>query len=137
MSWTYDTLEVGSKDSISKVITATDVEKFAEVTLDNNPIHLDEEFAKNSMFGRRIAHGMISAGLISAVLGAKLPGNGTIYMKQSIGFFKPVFLDEEVTATAEVVEKIDAKKRLRIKTTVTNANGDVVADGEALVKFDK
>lgn len=137
MSWTYDNLKIGSKDSISKVITAKDVEQFAEVTLDNNPVHLDEEFAKNSLFGKRIAHGMISAGLISAVLGTRLPGNGTIYMKQDISFFKPVFLNEEVTAQVEVIEKIDAKKRLRIKTTVTNAKGDVVADGEALVKFDK
>ena len=137
MNWTYDSLKIGSEDSISKVITAKDVEQFAEVTLDNNPVHLDEEFAKKSIFKRRIAHGMISAGLISAVLGTRLPGNGTLYMKQELSFWMPVFLDEKVTAHVKVIEKLDEKKRLRIKTWVVNAKEDVVADGEALVKFDK
>lgn len=137
MSWTFDSLEVGSGDSISKVITAEDVEGFAAITLDNNPVHLDEEYAKGTMFKRRIAHGMISAGLISAVLGTRLPGNGTIYMKQELVFKRPVYLGEELTAHVEVVEKIDAKKRLRIRTWVTNPEEAVVTDGEALVMFDK
>lgn len=137
MSWTFDSLEVGSGDSISKVISAEDVEGFAEITLDNNPVHLDEEYAKGTMFKRRIAHGMISAGLISAVLGTRLPGNGTIYMKQELVFKRPVYLGEELTAHVEVVEKIEAKKRLRIRTWVTNPEDAVVTDGEALVMFDK
>jgi 3-hydroxybutyryl-CoA dehydratase len=137
MSWTFESLEVGSGDSISKVISAEDVEGFAEITLDNNPVHLDEEYAKGTMFKRRIAHGMISAGLISAVLGTRLPGNGTIYMKQELVFKRPVYLGEELTAHVEVVEKIEAKKRLRIRTWVTNPEDAVVTDGEALVMFDK
>ncbi|WP_461208540.1 MaoC family dehydratase [Desulfocurvus sp. DL9XJH121] len=136
MSWTFASLEVGSSDSISKVITAADVEGFAGITLDNNPVHLNEEYAQGTMFKHRIAHGMISAGLISAVLGTRLPGNGTIYMKQELIFKRPVYLDEELTAHVEVAEKIEAKKRLRLKTWVTNQAGDTVTDGEALVMFD-
>jgi 3-hydroxybutyryl-CoA dehydratase len=137
MSWTFATLQVGSGESISKIITAEDVDGFAKITLDNNPVHLDEAYAKTTIFKNRIAHGMISAGLISAVLGTKLPGNGTIYMKQEMAFKRPVYLGDEVTARVEVIEKIEEKKRLRLRTWVTNAEGIVVVDGEALVMFDK
>jgi 3-hydroxybutyryl-CoA dehydratase len=137
MSWTFATLQVGSSESISKIITAEDVDGFARITLDNNPVHLDAAYAETTIFKKRIAHGMISAGLISAVLGTRLPGNGTIYMKQEMAFKRPVYLGEEVTARVEVIEKIEAKKRLRLRTWVTNAEGIVVVDGEALVMFDK
>lgn len=137
MSWSFATLQVGSGDCISKVITATDVDGFAKITLDNNPVHLDEEYARTTIFKKRIAHGMICAGLISAVLGTKLPGNGTIYMKQDLVFKRPVYLGDEITARVEVIEKIEEKKRLRLRTWATNAEGTVVVDGEALVMFDK
>ena len=135
MAWTFETLKVGEKDSISKEITASVVEAFADVTNDNNPLHLDEEFAKTTQFGRRIAHGMISAGLISAVHGMKLPGMGTIYMDQSLKFRRPVFLGDTLTAWAEVKEKNDAKKRVTMKNWVENQNGEIVVEGEALLLF--
>lgn len=137
MSWTYDTLKIGSKDCVKKVVTGEDVELFAKISTDNNPVHLNEEFAKTTPFKRRIAHGMFSAGLVSAVLGTKLPGNGTIYMSQSLNFKRPVYLGDELTAWVEVFEKNDEKKRLKLKTWVENQDGKAVVDGEALVMFDK
>lgn len=137
MAWTYDTIKVGDKDSLTKKVTASMIESFADITDDNNPIHLNAEFAKTTPFGKRIAHGMLSASLISAVIGVKLPGNGCIYMSQSVRFKKPVFIDETLTAWAEVKEKIDEKKRLVLKTWVENQDGEVVVDGEALVLFNR
>lgn len=137
MEWTYSTLKVGDKDSVSKVVTGEDVADFARISTDNNPVHLDEEFAKTTQFGRRIAHGMFGAGLISAAIGTKLPGYGTIYMGQDLKFKRPVYLGDTITAWVEVVEKMDEKKRLKLKTWVENQDGKVVIDGEALVMFDK
>lgn len=137
MEWTYDKLKVGDKDSVSKVVTGEDVTDFARISTDNNPVHLDEEFAKTTQFGRRIAHGMFGAGLISAAIGTKLPGYGTIYMGQNLKFMRPVYLGDTITAWVEVTEKIDAKKRLKLKTWVENQDGKVVIDGDALVMFDK
>ncbi|MDR1946044.1 MAG: MaoC family dehydratase [Desulfovibrio sp.] len=136
MAWTYDTLKVGEKDSISKLITSDVVEKFADVSNDNNPLHLDEGFAKTTRFGRRIAHGMISAGLISAVHGTLIPGQGAVYMSQTLKFRRPVFLGDTLTAWGEVQEKDDAKKRVTMKNRVENQKGEVVVEGEALLLFD-
>ncbi len=135
MAWTFNTLKVGDKDSVSKKITAAVVEAFADISTDNNPLHLDEAFAKTTPFGRRIAHGMISAGLISAVVGTKIPGFGAVYMSQSLKFRRPVFLDDTLTAWAEVAEKIEEKKRVVMKTWVENQNGEVVVEGEGLLLF--
>ena len=135
MAWTFDTLKVGQKDSVSKVITAAVVEAFADVCEDHNPLHLDDAFAKTTQFGKRIAHGMISAGLISAVHGTKLPGMGTVYMTQSLKFRRPVFLGDTLTAWAEVQEKDEAKKRVIMKNWVENQNKEVVVEGEALLLF--
>jgi 3-hydroxybutyryl-CoA dehydratase len=98
-----------------------------------NPAHINAEAAKEGMFGQRIAHGMLSAGFISAVLGMYLPGPGTIYMGQELKFTKPVFIGDTVTATATVTERIVEKNRLILDTTVTNQNGDVVIKGTATV----
>ena len=137
MAWTFDTLKVGDKDYVQKKITSEVVNTFADLSEDHNPLHLDEEFAKTTIFGRRIAHGMLSSGLISAVLGTKLPGQGSIYMSQVMRFKKPVFIDETLTAWAEVKEKIEGKKRVVMTTWVENQNGDVVVEGEAMLMFDK
>ena len=117
---------------MSKTVTERDVTLFAEVTGDMNPAHTDEAWAKNTKFGTRIAHGVLSAGLVSAVLGMKLPGPGTIYMGQQLKFTAPVRFNDTITAEVEVVELIE-NKRLRLKTTVTNQEGKVVLEGEALV----
>lgn len=132
---TYEDIKIGDKDFVKKVVTEADVVDFARISTDNNPVHLDEEYARSTPFKSRIAHGMFSAALISAVLGTKLPGYGTIYLSQDLKFRAPVYLGDELTAYVEVVEKIDAKKRLRLKTWVENQKGNVVTEGEATVMF--
>jgi 3-hydroxybutyryl-CoA dehydratase len=124
--------KVGDKASLSKLVTDADVQQFAAVTGDVNPAHTDEAWAKNTKFGTRIAHGILSAGYISAVLGTKLPGPGTIYLSQTLKFTAPVKFGATVTASVEVVEVVDGKK-LRLKTTCTDQTGTVVLEGEALV----
>lgn len=136
MAWTFATLKVGDKDSISKHVTADVVAKFADVSNDNNPLHLDEAFAKTTRFGQRIAHGMISAGLISAVHGTLIPGQGAVYMSQSLKFRRPVFYGDTLTAWAEVQEKIEDKKRVIMKNRVENQKGEVVVEGEGVLLFD-
>ncbi len=93
-----------------RVITTAMVDSFAELTGDKNPVHTDEEFAKNTRFGRRIAHGMLSVGIISAILGNDFPGPGSIYMRQEVKFLKPIFLEEEVKITIEILEKNEEKR---------------------------
>ena len=129
----FEDIKIGDAASVTKIVTAADVESFAEVTTDRNPVHLDEEYAKGTMFKQRIAHGMLSAGLISAVLGTKLPGANTIYMGQSLQFLAPVYLGETVTATATCIAKDEAKHRLTFETICTNQDGKAVVKGEALV----
>ncbi|MDR2503157.1 MAG: MaoC family dehydratase [Deltaproteobacteria bacterium] len=136
MAWTFATLKVGDKDSISKNITADVVAKFADVSNDHNPLHLDEAFAKTTRFGQRIAHGMIGAGLISAVHGTLIPGQGAVYMTQSLKFRAPVFYGDTLTAWAEVKEKIEDKKRVVMKNWVVNQKGETVVEGEGLLLFD-
>lgn len=133
LSIPYDEIKIGDKASISKKVTDRDIELFAEVSLDENPIHLDEEFAKTSMFKQRIAHGMLSAGLISAVIGTQLPGVNTIYMSQSLKFVAPVFIGDEITAEVEVINKRDDRNIVTLKTTVVNQDGKEVVNGEAVV----
>ena len=129
----FEDIHVGDSASVTKTITAEDVEAFAKVSTDVNPVHMSEEYAQGTMFKHRIAHGMISAGLISAVLGTKLPGANTIYMGQSLQFLAPVYLDETITATVTCIEKDDAKHRIKLETTCVNQDGKVVVKGEALI----
>jgi 3-hydroxybutyryl-CoA dehydratase len=131
--YTINELTVGQKASFTKTITECDVYLFAGVTGDINPAHLNEEYAKNTLFKGRIAHGMLSAGLISAVLGVHLPGPGTIYMKQDLKFKAPVRFGDTITAEATVKEIIADKGRVVITTICTNQEGTVVTEGEALV----
>lgn len=129
----YEDIHVGDKASLSKTISEYDVYAFAGVTGDFNPAHVNAEFAKNSLFKQRIAHGMISAGLISAVLGTELPGIDTIYMNQELSFLAPVLYGDTLTATVECIEKDDKKHRIIFHTTVTNQNDKLVTDGKARV----
>ena len=126
-------LTVGQSAETAKTITEADIMSFAQVTGDFNPVHIDAEAAKASPFGERIAHGMLSAGLISAVLAMKLPGAGAIYMSQSLRFVRPVKIGDTVTARVEVLEVITGKKRVRLSTTCRNQRNEAVLDGEALV----
>ena len=125
--------KIGDSEQLSNIVKDGDVRIFAEVTGDKNPLHLDDEFASKTIFKRRIAHGFLTAGLISAVIGNKLPGNGTIYLSQTLNFLTPVYIGDVITAKVEVLQVSKGGKRLRLKTQVINQNGTVVIDGEALV----
>jgi 3-hydroxybutyryl-CoA dehydratase len=128
---TYAELKVGDKASLKKTITPAVVKMFADVSDDQNPLHQDEAYAKTTMFGRCIAHGMISAGLMSAVAGTKLPGEA-VYMSHTMQFKRPVYINDTVTAWMEITEKVnDAKKIFKARAWVENQDGKVVVDGEA------
>jgi 3-hydroxybutyryl-CoA dehydratase len=126
-------LKIGDKFSTSKQITDAVVRAFAELSGDFNPIHLDEEFASKTRFGKRIAHGMISGALISAVLGYEFRERKIVYLSQTLKFTAPVFLDDTVTATATVASIRDDKPIIKLETVCTNQNDEVVVKGEAVV----
>ena len=133
-------LEVGMMRSLQKEVTDLDIELFAQVSTDHNPVHLDEAYARDTIFEGRIAHGMLTAGLISAVIGEQLPGHGTVYMGQSLKFLAPVRPGDVVTAEVEVLEIDYAKRRVRLDTRCL-VDGKPVLKGEAMVlapsgKFD-
>jgi acyl dehydratase len=125
--------KAGDTASITKTITDEDIRKFADASGDHNPLHLDEEFAKTTRFGRRIAHGMLSASLISAVIAGELPGEGSIYLAQTLQFVAPVFPDDTVTAKVTIVSQREDKPIVKLATVCTNQHGEVVVKGEATV----
>lgn len=127
----------GQTDSFSKTISESDIYLFAGITGDLNPVHVDQEFASTTKFGKRIAHGMLSSGLICTVLGMKLPGPGTIHMKQSLTFKAPVFIGDTITAKAEILSINQEKNEAIISTNLYNQNGILITEGEALVKLPK
>lgn len=126
-------LAVGDVATFSKTISESDVYGFAGITGDMNPVHIDAQAAAASPFGARVAHGMLTAALVSTVLGLKLPGPGTIFLSQIMRFLKPVYIGDTVTARVEVVEIVEAKNRVRLATRCSNQNGETVGEGEALV----
>jgi 3-hydroxybutyryl-CoA dehydratase len=127
----FEELAVGQSAETTKTITETDIVLFAGLTGDFNPMHVDEVTASATKFGGRIAHGMLSASLLSATLGMKLPGPGAIYMSQSLRFTRPVRIGDTVTARVEVLELMAEKNRVRVGTECRNQGGDVVITGEA------
>jgi 3-hydroxybutyryl-CoA dehydratase len=129
----FEDLQVGQTASLGKTITEADVLLYAAVSTDTNPIHIDAEAAKQSLFGERIAHGMLSAGLISAVLGTRLPGPGSLYMRQSLRFAAPVKIGDTVKATVTVTALNEEKKRATL-STVCAVGDTVVIEGEAYVQ---
>ena len=128
-------LTIGDTASRSKVITDADIHTFADLTGDHNPIHLDDEFASQSLFGKRIAHGMLSASLISAVLANDLPGQGSIYLGQTLKFVAPVFVGDEVTARVTVIAVREDKPIVTLETVCVNQRNEVVIKGEATVHY--
>lgn len=126
-------LRVGEESSFTKTITEYDVYNFSGIVGDFNSIHINDEYAKKSIFGKRIAHGIISAGLISTVIGNNLPGEGTIYLKQNTTFLKPVYFNDTITAIVKVV-KIDIdKNRVKLETKCLNQKEEIVLVGESEV----
>lgn len=128
-------LNIGDSASRSKTITDLDVRTFAAVSGDENPIHMDEEFAATTRFGKRIAHGMLSASLISAVLANDLPGRGSIYLGQTLQFVAPVFIGDEITARVTVTSVREDKPIAKLETVCTNQRNEIVIKGEATVHY--
>jgi len=126
-------LKIGDKFSKGRKVTDELVRKFAEVSGDYNPIHLDEEFAKTTRFGRRIAHGMLSGAFISAVLGFEFRERKIVYLSQMMKFVAPVFIDDTVTATGTVIRIREDKGIVVLETICTNQNNEVLVKGEAVV----
>ena len=129
----YDELEIGEEAHFSKTITETDVYLFAGISGDFNPMHVNEEFARQTPFGTRIAHGALPQSLAAPVLGTKLPGLGTVAVEISCRFKAPTFFGDTITATARVKEKIENKRWVRMTLTWVNQRGETVAEGEAVV----
>jgi len=125
--------KVGDSAEITKTIEQTDIDAFADLTGDHNPVHIDEEFAKTTRFGRRIAHGMLTASLISAVLANKLPGEGSVYLGQTLQFVAPVFPGDTVTARVTVKQIREDKPILKLETICVNQRDEIVIRGEATV----
>ncbi|MDX6304902.1 MAG: 3-hydroxybutyryl-CoA dehydratase [Blastocatellia bacterium] len=126
-------IKPGDTASVSKTITDDDIHKFADVSGDHNPLHLDDEFARTTRFGRRIAHGMLSASLISSVIANQLPGQGSIYLGQTLQFVAPVFPGDTVTAQVTVVSIRADKPIVKLETICTNQRDEVVIKGAATV----
>jgi 3-hydroxybutyryl-CoA dehydratase len=126
-------LKIGDSAQLAKTVSESDVYLYAGITGDFNPAHIDEEYARNTFFKTRIAHGMLTAGFISAVIANQLPGAGTIYIKQDLSFLAPVRIGDTITARVEVIEIITGKNRVRLRTACTNQEGTVVLDGQALL----
>lgn len=125
---------IGQYASLKKVFRSDEVMAFADLSFDKNPIHIDEEYAEHSMFGKRLVHGFFVGSLISAVFGTKLPGEGAIYLYQEINFRKPVFHGDEITATVRVTNVRKDKSILYFDTKCENDRGEVVIDGKAILK---
>ena len=128
-------LDIGQSASISKSITGEDIERFAEVVGDRNPVHLDDNYATQTIFKKRIAHGMLGAGLISAVIGTKLPGPGTIYLSQTLKFTAPVYIGDRITAEVTVKDIRKDKGIFTLDTVVVNQDNKHVSQGEAVVMY--
>ncbi|NPV92343.1 MAG: MaoC family dehydratase [Firmicutes bacterium] len=130
---TVTQISVGDSASFSKTISESDVYSFAGVTGDMNPVHINVEYAGGTVFGKRIAHGILAIGFISNVLGTQLPGPGSIYVEQNCKFLKPVFIGDTITAIVTVIEKDEDKNRVRLRTYCVNQRKEITLDGEALM----
>jgi len=129
-------IAVGQRASVTRTISDADINTYAALTGDRNPLHVDDGFAARSRFGRRVAHGLLTAGLISAVLGTKLPGPGALYLQQSFRFVRPVYPGDTVTATAEVTAYREDRRIVTLRTSCSDQRGELVLDGEAVVLLD-
>jgi len=129
------TPKLGQQATISRSFTEQDVKDFARLSGDFNPIHVDPEFAKTTIFGQRIVHGVLVSSLFSNLLAEKVPGKGSIYLGQTYKFKKPVFLDQTVTALVEVISVREDKPIVTLNTTCTNDKGEIVISGEAVMMY--
>ncbi len=125
----------GDSASFSKTITEADVVLYAALSGDINPVHLDAQYAATTRFGRRIAHGLLVAGLISAVIGNRIPGPGSIYAGQTLRFLRPVYLDDTITVTATIISYDRERGRITLETVCRNQEGEEVLRGEADIRY--
>ena len=128
------TFKVGDKATLRKAFTEDEVRLFSKISLDDNPIHLDREYAESTVFGQRIVHGILVASLLSGLMGGKFPGHGTVYLGQSLNFKAPVYIDEEVEASVEVLKIREDKPIITLKTQCVKSDGTIALEGEAVVK---
>ncbi|MFD1445150.1 MULTISPECIES: MaoC family dehydratase [Oceanobacillus] len=128
---------VGDAAAFSRTITETDFTIFAGLSGDYNPIHVDKEYARETFFGERISHGLLTASFLSRLLGMHLPGPGSVYVSQTLTFKKPVYIGDTITARAEVIKVEDEKRLLTLATTCLNQHGEIVLDGEGVMKLPK
>ena len=126
-------MKVGDSASMTKTFTDADVRTFAEISGDKNPIHLDDDYAAETRFGKRLVHGILTSGMISALLGMELPGPGSIYMQQMLKFRAPVFIGDTITATVTVTKVREDKPIVTLETICENQDGVTVIDGEAVL----
>jgi enoyl-CoA hydratase len=129
-----NTLRVGDKALLSKAFTEEEVFQFADISGDRNPLHLDRDFGEASIFGQRIVHGMLVASLFSGLIGMKLPGEGSVYLGQSLTFKAPVAIGEQITAFVEIINIREDKPIVTLRTVCVNSEGTVAIEGEAVVK---
>lgn len=132
----YEDLSIGQTADYTRIVSERDVRAFAEITGDFNPVHMDEAVASQTRFGGRIAHGMLSAGLVSAAIANCLPGQGSIYLGQTLRFTSPVRLGDSITVTLTVTELL-SKNRVKLSTICRNQKGETVLDGEATILVDE
>lgn len=130
---TIEEITVGDTAEFAKTVSESDIYQYAGVTGDFNPAHINEDYASKTFFKTRIAHGMLSAGFISNVLGNQLPGPGAVYIRQNLNFLAPVRIGDTIKAVVEVVEVNTEKNRVKLKTSCVNQAGTVVIDGEAVL----
>ena len=134
--YAFEDLKLGMSALYSRTITDTDLRNFSGVTGDTNPMHLNEEYARETRFKRCIVHGMLTASMLSTVIGTKLPGPGGLYVSQTLNFKLPVYVGDTVYAKAEIIELLVERRRIRLSTTCT-VNNQIVLEGEALVQLPK
>ena len=126
-------ITIGDEAEFSKTISEYDVYSFAGIVGDFNAIHVNKEYAKNTIFKERIVHGILGVGLISTVIGTYLPGEGTIYLSQNTKFIKPVYFGDTITAKVKIIEKNEIKNKIKLYTKCTNQNNEIVIEGESIV----
>lgn len=131
---TFKDLSLGMSCQIVKSFSQDDVKAFADLSMDNNPIHLDKEYARNSLFKQNIVHGFLVGSLFSAIIGTKMPGEGSIYLNQTMVFRKPVYWNQSVRAVVTVEELFPEKQRVLLSTNCYDDDGNVLIEGTALVK---
>ena len=131
----FSELEVGMKGTYTKQITQQDIDDFIKICQDVNPIHVDEEFSRNTPMKTKIVHGILVSSLISTVVGTKMPGPGSVWLDQNLRFLAPVRVNDTITATSEILTKIYDRQQVVVRTTCTNQNGEIVIEGVGLHKI--